>query len=443
MIRTLFSRLGIDISIFYTLLTRILQGGGGLLIIFFITLYLNKIEQGYFYTFGSIVAIQVFFELGLNTIITQFAAHEFGGLEITDNKINGQLDNKSRISSLFKFCLKVFPYLAFALFFILIIVGFIFFSTYNNIGINWKLPWIILSLSTSILFLTSPFLALLEGIGFIKEISRARFFQQIIYILVISLAFISNFGLLSISLASLTSCLYLIYYILSTHRDILLHMFKFKTYKIISYRNEIFPFQWKIAISWISGYFIFQIFNPVVFAKEGATVAGQMGLTLTALSGISSLSMSWISTKIQTFSTLISNSDYKNLDMIFCRSLRQAVIINLILLITFLSFIFFLKINFNHISSRFLPLFPLSLLAIVTLANQFIFSWSTYIRCHKIEPFLLNSLVGAFLNITSIYFIGNKFGLMGIIYGYVFITTFIGIPWTYIIYIKKKKKWHL
>ena len=37
------------------------------------------------------------------------------------------------------------------------------------------------------------------------------------------------------------------------------------------------------------GYFIFQLFNPVLFATEGAVVAGQMGMTLAALNGIKHL----------------------------------------------------------------------------------------------------------------------------------------------------------
>ena len=56
--------------------------------------------------------------------------------------------------------------------------------------------------------------------------------------------------------------------------------------------QEIFPFQWKIALSWISGYLIFQLFNPVLFATEGSKIAGQMGMTMVAISGISSISIS-------------------------------------------------------------------------------------------------------------------------------------------------------
>jgi O-antigen/teichoic acid export membrane protein len=210
----------------------------------------------------------------------------------------------------------------------------------------------------------------------------------------------------------------------------------------LNFFHEIFPYQWRVAVSWISGYFIFQVFNPVLFATEGPIVAGQMGLTLTVLSGISSLSMSWITTKIQNFSTLISKSEFKKLDELFITSFKQSVIINLLLLIVFVILKIILDTYFIKFSNRFLPIIPIILLSLVTLANQFVFSWATYIRCHKSEPFLLNSIIGAALNIASIYFLGHKFGLIGIVVGYFFITIFIGLPWVYIVFKKKKIEWH-
>src|ERR1035437_9872245 len=94
--------------------------------------------------------------------------------------------------------------------------------------------------------------------------------------------------------------------IASKYNKILINIWKTVIVEKVHYRAEIFPYQWKIALSWISGYFIFQLFNPVLFATEGAVVAGQMGMTLAALNGVQSLSMAWITTKVPLFSGLIA-----------------------------------------------------------------------------------------------------------------------------------------
>lgn len=57
-------RLGIDKAILYTLLGRGLQISTALFTVFFIAKYLSPNEQGFYYTFGSIVAIQVFLNWG-------------------------------------------------------------------------------------------------------------------------------------------------------------------------------------------------------------------------------------------------------------------------------------------------------------------------------------------------------------------------------------------
>jgi hypothetical protein len=91
------------------------------------------------------------------------------------------------------------------------------------------------------------------------------------------------------------------------------NIYNIKISERVSYKEEIFPYQWKIALSWISGFFIFQLFNPVIFATEGAIIAGQMGMTLAILSAIQSLSMSWMSTKVPLFSNLIALKKYNTL----------------------------------------------------------------------------------------------------------------------------------
>ena len=77
-IKTLLKKLGIDKAIAYSSGARVVQAFTGVGSIFFISTFLSGVEQGFYYTFGSIVAIQVFFELGLTGIITQFVAHEAG-----------------------------------------------------------------------------------------------------------------------------------------------------------------------------------------------------------------------------------------------------------------------------------------------------------------------------------------------------------------------------
>ena len=59
-LRRIQHRLGIDKSIVFTSLARVIQAIGGVVSIFFVAKYLTDIEQGFYYTFGSIVSTKPF-----------------------------------------------------------------------------------------------------------------------------------------------------------------------------------------------------------------------------------------------------------------------------------------------------------------------------------------------------------------------------------------------
>lgn len=450
LLKKIASEVGIDKSIFFTSLARIIQAIGGIVSILFVARYLTGIEQGFYYTFGSIVAIQIFFELGLNGIITQYVAHEVSHLEWKDSKtLVGEQKYLSRLSSLLHFSVKWYSYFAFVLLVTLIIAGFVFFTKYQVSAENvmWKLPWILLAIGTSINLLIAPILAFLEGLGKVKEVAKIRLCQQCVGLIIVwgglflgAKLFVSGINWM----VGIVLILFLL--VCSNFKPILFNIWKTEISERVNYKKEIFPYQWKIALSWVSGYFIFQLFNPVLFATEGAVAAGQMGMTLAVLNGIQALSLSWITTKIPLFSGLIAQKQYIQLDTIFNRTLRQSVSINGAALL--LMFVMIFLIRYYHIviggmdlGNRFLDYVPMILMMIPLFINQFVSSWATYLRCHKQEPFLMNSIIGGVSCCLSTVLLGQCFGVLGIAGGYCFITLCMSF-WGYWIFKIKRHEWH-
>jgi hypothetical protein len=439
------SKIGIDGAVGFTILTRAIQGGGGLIAIIFITKFLSRAEQGYYYTFASILAIQVFFELGLSGILTQYTAHEFAYLAWDENlTLTGENYYKSRLSSLLRFCVKWFGIISICLFFILIVVGFYFFKNYNNnLNIEWQGPWIVLCLTTSLNLFIDPLLAFFDGLNQVKPIAKLRLFQKAANIIFLFLFFLLGFKLYAAGLASL--CAIIINYlqiIFSDKIKMLKVIWLAKNEWVINYYTEIFPYQWRIAISWISGYFIFQLFNPVLFATEGPIVAGQMGMTIAVITGVASISMSWITTKIPLLSTFIAKKDYKNLDDTFQKIFINSIGINVFFMTVVIILVQVARYYDMAIGNRFLSFVPLVFMCTASLANQAIFALATYLRCHKKEPMLALSIAMGILVCTSTMVFGEKFGVYGITTGYVALTLFVGLLGTIFIFVIKRKEWH-
>jgi O-antigen/teichoic acid export membrane protein len=446
MLISLLRKAGVDKSIAYTILSRVLQSVGGLIVLLLVTNFLSLTEQGYYYTFASILAIQIFFELGLSNIIIQYVAHENAKLD-WDNNFNftGSVIAISRLSSLLKFSIKWFVLLSLFIFIGLVFSGIFFFNIFKNneVLVEWQYPWILLSLTTALSILFSPIFAFFEGMGKVKEVAKVRLFYQISQLILLSLFFVFGFKLYSSPVAALISLILFFYWVFKKKNlGLIKKIWQKEGEWVVDYKKEIFPFQWKIALSWISGYFIFQLFNPVIFANEGATVAGQMGVTLAALTGIQSTALSWLNTKIAKLSSLISNKQFLELDGLFTRVLSQSMIVCAIALVFFLGVIYFLRSRDYQVASRFLPFLPLFLLSLSVLANLVISAIAIYLRCHKKEPFLLQSVImGILTGFSTIYF-GKIFGLIGIVIGYTFLIIFVSLPWSIFLLKKYKILWH-
>lgn len=448
-LKNLLSKIGVDKAVFFTSFSNITGAFGSVISVILVIKYLSGVEQGFYYTFGSIVAIQVFFELGLNGIITQYVAHEVSHLKWgADNSLEGDQKYLSRLSSILHFSIKWYLIFSLVLIITLIIIGLIFFSRYNlsDESVSWVIPWILLATATSINLLVSPVVAFIQGLGKVKEIAKIQFFQQLFRLCLVWVGLVAGAKLYVLGSGSLIAAFTIIILVTLKYCRVLKGIWFIPITESVHYRTEIFPYQWKIALSWISGYLIFQLFNPVLFATEGAVVAGQMGITLAALNGILSFSFAWMTTKVPMFSGLIAQKEYDLLDQIFNKTLIQSSIINFaslfaLGLVIFSIRYFNIKIDGKLLGNRFLAYWPMIFMMIPVLLNHIVGSWATYLRCHKREPFLINSITGGVLCLLSTLILGHYSGVQGVTSGYLIISILM-FPWSYYIFKTKKSEWH-
>lgn len=441
----LHDKLGINTAIFYTIGARIIQAIGGVFTLFFIAKYLNIEEQGYYYTFGSILALQVFFELGLSGILSQYVAHEVVHLKWQGFTLTGEERNVKRLASLLHFSVRWFGSMAFFLFLFLFVSGYAFFSFYKIVEthVEWQYPWFLLVTTSSLNLLVTPLLSFFEGLNKVEQVAKLRFIQQVASILLVWGALMLGFNLFATGVATLvTFMVALIWLFLKNQINILKNIWsQYDKAIVISWKNEILPYQWRIALSWISGYLSFQIFNPVLFATEGSVMAGKMGMTLTVFNGITSLAMSWINTKIPVLSGYIALKEYVKLDILFFKTFKQGFFICFLLVIFYLLGIKFLSTLNIQLVDRFLSIDLLFLLAFVTLSNIVVFFLAVYLRCFKREPYLSMSLVMGITTTLSTLILGHLFGVYGIVLGYTCLSLFMYLPWAIKVFLARKKEW--
>jgi len=434
---------GIDSAILFTVASRLVQGLGGIIAVYFIAKYLNINEQGYYYTFASILALQVFFELGLSTIITQYTSKYFSGLEIIDKKIVGDVIKLSYLSSILLLSIKWFCSAAVLLFFLLSFVGSCFFNSMQTDQVNWFYPWIMTCFSTSLILLSTPLISFIAGLNKIEYTSKVTFYQYLFQLVFMIVFFRFGFGLYARPLSLIIS---IIIVFLLLYKSVYFSMFfdlfkkKLNSYQI-SYKKDIFPYQWKITVSWLSGYLIFQLFNPVIFAFDGSVAAGKMGMTLVMLTGIQTVAISWISTKIPLFAQLASTKSFTALDGKFKGVFLQSTILCVVGLVSFIGFVLLLKQYNSSYLDKFLSLKNIIILSLGTSSNHIMSCLAIYLRSYLKEPLMKMSIVAGILVATGSLLSGKLFGVDGVVLSYSLVMCFVCVPWTIFIYRKCKNEW--
>src|SRR5579862_5483845 len=89
----LLTRMGIDRAVGYTVIAKGWAALSGAVSLVLLTRFLSAAEQGFYFVFVDILALQLFFELGLSTVVMQFASHERARLEWTSE---GRLEGDTR-----------------------------------------------------------------------------------------------------------------------------------------------------------------------------------------------------------------------------------------------------------------------------------------------------------------------------------------------------------
>jgi len=439
-------RFGIDKAIAFTIMGRGWAGVAGLVTVALIARFLSPAQQGYYYTFGSLIALQIVFELGFSVVILQMASHEVAHLAISpDGQVSGDSIAHDRLASVLQKTVRWYTSLGAMLFCALLIAGLHFFSTghANGDGVSWRGPWIADVIAATCTFLVDPLLSFMEGCGYVANVARVRVIYVVVGSAMAWATLATRHGLYAPAATIGGYALVGTFWLFFSKRHLLLPLLRRDSHQNrINWMNEVWPFQWRIAVSWLSGYFIFQLYNPILFKYRGPVEAGQMGMSLNLANALTSVAISWINTKAAPFGAMIARKEYGRLDQLFFRSAKQAFGISILLAAGIWVFDVLLMWRHAPLAHRVIQPLPLAILLTFTCLNVPIFAEATYLRAHKQEKFLLTSVVSATLIGLSTYFLGRSYGALGIVIGTLLICVFASLPLGTYTFFKYRRLWH-
>lgn len=406
----------------------------GPLVIFLIPLYLSAESQGYWYTFGSVAALAVFADLGFSTILMQFSAHEFAFLNFNkEGDFEGEEVHLTRISTLFRFALNWSVVVTLIAIPVIWTCGYYLMSTSASEG-EWVLPWTIFVIGSGGLFVNSVMFSFIEGCNQVGSIQKIKFNVSVASSLTVITILVQGGGLFAIATGSIVAVIVGQLFIFRSYGTVLAGLLKRSEPEVHEWKKDIFPLLWRYAISWSSGYFMFQIFTPLAFLYYGAMKAGQVGMSIAVCTAIYSIANVWVSIVVPKINMLVAKKDFRLLNETF----------NKHLLFSCLTYILGVVVLFPglYLIDDWVPLLerlvdPLSFLIIVLawLGQIFVNAYAVYMRAFKKDPLVLVSVTSA-VYICVVTFLVALY-LPFIYYFIGFMTCYIWmLPWVYMIYKK-------
>lgn len=421
-----------DIHVLGTLLFRGWALLAGVLTMVLVPVFLPKEHQGFYFTFSSLISIQIFFELGFNHVIAQIVSHELAlhGEALDDAERSRHI---ARLHSVREMARRWYVPMSAGFALVAFVAGFLFFDNQQALARGeWVGPWAMLCAAGGINLLLSPFLAVAEGAGRVGQVARLRLLQS-------AAGYVSMWILLSIGAdlwaAVAVPCFAAVVSMRWVRIEDNLGLPRMCSEKAalstnsVRWRTDILPLQWRVAVSWISGFFIFQIFNPFIFANQGPAAAGRTGLALAGYTAILGLGMSWVNARSPLMSSLIAQRRRAELDDVFRGVIRRSLAFTLAATVALVASVALARLLGIGLAERIADPVVLTLMGVTTLTNCAINAMAIYMRCHKEEPMVLNSVVMAVLTLAAVAY-GTRVGVTLPFALHAALTLIVALPWT-------------
>ena len=422
----------------FTQANQIWRAISGLITLLLIPLFLSQEEQGYWFTMMSLATLSMLADLGFFNITLQFAAHEFAHLRFDGKTLVGEESYKNRLASLFVFCLKWALIVTALAFPVILIIGFLFLGQKETL-LNWTIPWIVYAAGAGLTFLSSAIIYFIEGCDSVGAMQAVRLMMGIVAAGTLWCGLALGWSLYALPVSTLAGAAIGLVIMLRRYLRLFRYFFSVARGFSYSWRSQFLTLLWRYALSWSSGYFIFQAYTPIMFYFHGPIEAGKVGLSIMLWMGVFSVANAWIYAATPRINMHVSRSDWPALDILFRRNLALSVAMFIAGALLVLLGVYALRGRLAFVERLVDPL-PMLLLAVAWFVQIIVNGLAVYLRAFKQEPLVLTSVVSAiYITLATLLcarYLSADYFFLGLVSSYLW-----GVPWILHIFVTKRRLW--
>lgn len=456
LIKATAQRFGVDRAVSYAVAARVWQLLSGQVTALLIIFALTKIEQGYYYAFMYLLAMQIFVELGLHVVLINVASHEWSQLQTVDGRVTGDSNAHSRLASLCRVASRWYTAAAIAFVVVVSTAGYVYFDSgggtedvadvAEGMSVDWAAPWLTLVVLTGMQLVILPRSSILEGCDQLPVVNRIRFYQSMAGSIVVWLIMSCGFGVWALCGSAVVRLLGEFYLVKKRYGAFFESLQQTESDESVDWKAEVVPLQWRIAVQGILHWFATHLAGLVLFKAHGEEVGGRFGLMWTVLAAIQGASLSWVETRRPLFGQLIAERNYPELDRQFFRLSRISFLLVTAGVSLFVLGVYtvnaFPNFVFTRIAARVPDLWSTAIFALAFAAYHPALCTNLYVRAHKRDPFLIPAVVSSLSIAVLVFVLGKEYGIRGSGIGYLIGVGAIQTPLWVTVWWVTRKTWH-
>lgn len=381
----------------WALLTRALQGFGALLALVCVVRGYGVELQGLFFSFLSLAALIQLGDFGVGYASLQMAGHLRARGDVA---AAAQLRRQARRRGLAWLAgLGLLTGIAVAL--------WLPASTTQP----WLAPWCALALAAAAMQWAQLELAWLEGARSVGLAWRLRFAQELLGAGGFVGSLLAGWGLWSLAVYfGIRAAVPLLWWLMLGARD----PRPGEAPGDFSWDRQLWPFQWRIGLSALAGFLVFQALNPLLLFSQGAAATARFGIALAVMNMLLLLTTAWPLSQAAFFAALLSHGDGAGVSGRLTRVLRSSLALALLAALGALGVMACLLRWLPALGERLPDLLTLALLLTAGLAHHATACYAVVLRAERLEPLLRLSVIGGLAGLVLIAAVARVADLPGI-----------------------------
>lgn len=384
----------------WALATRAVQGLGALIAVICVVRGYGVELQGLFFSFLSLAALIQLGDFGVGYASLQMAGHLRARGEVAEA---AQLRRQARRRGL--------AWLAASG---AVVAVAVMLSLRASAGQPWLGAWCALALAAVALQWAQLELAWLEGARSVALAWRLRFAQESLGAGVFVGSLLAGWGLWSLALYFVVRAVVPLCWWLLAGRAVAPVAEQTAEPANFSWARQLWPFQWRIGLSALAGFLVFQAVNPVLLLSQGAAAAARFGIALAIMNMLLLLCTAWPLSQAARFAALLAQQDGAGVRLRLARVLWPSLALALLAALLALAVVAALLHWLPPLAERLPDLATLSLLLAAGLAHQATACYAVVLRAERQEPLLRVSVIGGLGGLVLIAAVARVTGLPGV-----------------------------